>query len=107
MNLAEMKAAGEKAASIEHALERLKKAEWTLALVNKYAAANRGSEWKPELRLDKGDGYYDRPVIIQVAIPHEFVLQQAINAVVTARRAVVQAGGELPTASEQVQRGRQ
>jgi len=107
VTLDEMKAAGVKAANIEHALERLKKAEWTLALVNKYAAANRGSQWNPELRLDKGDGYYDRPVTIHVAIPHEIVMQQAINAVVTARRAVVQAGGELPTASEQVQRGRQ
>lgn len=105
MNLAELKAAGEKAANIERALDRLKQAERTLDSVNKYAAANRGSEWKPELRLDKGDGYYDRPVTIQVAIPHEFVLRQAINAVIAARRAVVLAGGELPTASEQVQRG--
>lgn len=105
MNLAEMKAVGQKVANIERALERLKQAEQTLNLVNKYAAANRGCEWTPELRLDKGDGYYNRPVIIQVAIPHEFVLQQAVNAVVAARRAVVLAGGELPTASEQVQRG--
>ncbi len=105
MTLEEMKAAGEKASRIEGALERLKKAQWTLDLVNKYATANRGLEWKPELRLDKGDGYYNRPVTIEVAIPHEFVQRQAINAVVAARRAVVQAGGELPTASEQVQRG--
>jgi len=105
MTLAEMKAAGEKAANIEHALERLKKAEWTLDLVNKYAAKNRGLEWKPELRLDKGDSYYNRPVTIEVAIPFELVMQQAVNAVVSARRAVVRAGGDLPTASEQVQRG--
>jgi len=105
MTLEEMKAAGTKAAKIEHALECLKQAQQTLDLVNKYAAANRGKEWKPELLLDKVDGYYNRPVTIRVAIPHEFVLRQAINAVIDARRKVVQAGGELPAASEQVQRG--
>lgn len=106
MTLEEMKAAGEKAANIERALERLRQAEWTLNLVNKHVAANSRSQWEPELRLDKGDSYYNRPVTIRVVIPHEFVLRQAICAVVAARRAVVQAGGELPTASEQVQRGR-
>ena len=34
MTLDEMKAAGEKAAKIEGALERLRQAEWTLDLVN-------------------------------------------------------------------------
>lgn len=106
MTLAELEAAGKKADAIKGALERLKQAEWTLDLVNKYAKANADSVWSPDLRLDKGDGYYNRPVTIAVKIPHDYVLRQAINAVIDARRAVVMAGGELPTASEQVQRGR-
>ena len=103
--LAELKAAGEKASRIEGALAELRRAEWTLSLVNKYAKENDGKSWKPELRLDSRDYGYDKSSNIQVVIPHEFVLRQAINAVIDARRKVVLSGGELPTASEQVQRG--
>lgn len=105
--LAELKAAGERAAKIEGALEMLKRVEHTLALVNRYAKENANAVWSPELRLTKEDYGYNRSSCIQVAIPHGFILRQAINAVIDARRNVVLAGGELPTASEQVQRGRQ
>lgn len=103
MTLAELEAAGEKAGAIKGALERLKEAERTLELVNRYAKENAGKSWRPELSLAKSDGYYRAPSI-HVEIPHDFILRQAINAVIAARRAVVQAGGELPPASEQVQR---
>lgn len=104
MTLDEMKAAGEKAAQIQSALERLKIAENTLKLVNDYAAKNGNACWSPDLTLGKRNGYYRDPVIT-VRIPMGFIQRQAIDAVHEARRAVVQAGGELPTASEQVQRG--
>lgn len=105
MTLDEMKAAGEKASRIQGALERLKDAERTLKLVNDYAAKSPGSVWSPDLTLGKGSGYYRDPVIT-VRIPIGFIQRQAIDAVHEARRAVVQAGGDLPAASEQVQRGR-
>lgn len=107
MTLAELEAAGEKASRIKGALDRLKDAEWKLELVNRYAAENKGKVWRPDLQLAKSDGYWSsRTPTIAVEIPHEFILRQAINAVIDARRAVVTAGGELPPASEQVQRGR-
>lgn len=108
MTLAELKAAGDKAANIERALERLKNAEHTLRLVNRYAAENEGKSWSPELQLSKDAGQYSyaSQTAITVKIPHEFIVRQAINEVIDARRKVVLAGGDLPTASEQVQRGR-
>lgn len=107
MTLAELEAAGEKAGAIKGALERLKEAEWKLELVNRYAKENAGKVWRPDLQLAKSDGYWSsRTPTITVEIPHDFILRQAINAVIAARRAVVQAGGELPPATEQVQRGR-
>ena len=104
MTLDEMKAAGEKASRIQSALGRLKEVERTLDLVNDYAAKSPGSVWTPDLTLGKSNGYYRDPVIT-VRIPMGFIQRQAIDAVHEARRAVVQAGGDLPTASEQIQRG--
>lgn len=75
--LAELEAAGAKASAIRSALHNLEQAERTLS-----------------------------STAIRVKIPHDFIVRQAINEVIDARRKVVMAGGELPTASEQVQRGR-
>lgn len=101
--LAELEAAGAKASAIRSALETLKAAEHKLALANRYASQHGGKHWTAELRLEKG-GAYGRDICIGVNIPFEFITRQAINEVHAARRAVVAAGGELPTASEQVQR---
>lgn len=103
--LAELEAAGAKASAIRRALEDLKEAEGRLALVNRYAAQHAGKHWSPELSLRKGD-QWTRDVILKVKIPFDFVVRQAIDEVHAARRAVVMAGGEVPTASEQVQRRR-
>lgn len=103
MTLEEMERAGAKASAIRNALERLKDAEHRLKLVNRYAAEKQDRHWEPELCLERSA--YSRDVIIKVAIPFDYIKRQAINAVIDARRMVVQAGGELPPASEQVQRG--
>lgn len=106
--LAELKAAGERAAAIEHKLSLLKDAEHKLALVNKFAAENKGKSWSVGLALEKRDNYSGhQPARIDVDIPYEYIVRQAINEVIDARRKVVLAGGDVPTASEQVQRGRQ
>ena len=104
MTLDEMQAAGEKAANIRSALSRLKEAELQLARVNRVAAEKSGKCWKPELMLEKSDRW-NGDITIKVSIPFSYIQRQAIDEVHAARRAVVQAGGELPTASEQVQRG--
>jgi hypothetical protein len=100
-----MKAAGEKADRITSALERLKQAELQLARVNRVAAEKANRYWQPELLLEKSDRW-NGDITIKVSIPFSYIQRQAIDDVHAARRAVVQAGGELPTASEQVQRGR-
>lgn len=100
-----LKAAGERANMIERALDRLKHVEQKLALTNKYAAENKDKSWKVELALDKSERYnYNRAPTVDVHIPYDYVVRQVINEVIEARRAVVRAGGEVPTASEQVQR---
>lgn len=104
MTLDEMKAAGEKAERIQRALSHLKEAEHQLARVNRVAAEKKGASWKPELTLEKR-GHWTSDITIKVSIPFSYVQRQAIDDVHAARRAVVQAGGELPPASEQVQRG--
>lgn len=105
MTLTEMKAAGERAEKIQRALECLEKAEHQLKLVNRYVKEHGNSQWSPELCLDRSNGY-GRDVLIKVTIPFGFVQRQAINEVHDARRAVVLAGGDVPTATPQVQRGR-
>ena len=101
--LAELEAAGAKAAAIRAALESLKAADQKLALVNRYTEKHAGKHWSPDLRLEKG-GAYGRDICIGVKIPFDYIVRQAINEVHAARRAVVAAGGELPPASAQVQR---
>lgn len=101
--LAELEAAGAKAAAIRAALESLKAAEHKLALANRYEGEHGNKHWTAELRLEKG-GAYGRDICIGVKIPFDYIVRQAINEVHAARRAVVAAGGELPTASAQVQR---
>ena len=63
--LAELEAAGAKAAAIRAALESLKAADQKLALVNRYAAQHAGKHWSPELSLGKGD-HWTRDVILKV-----------------------------------------
>lgn len=103
MTLAELEAAGNRAGAIKRALTHLREVERQLALINKFGA---GKVWSIYLCLNPDRDRYDREVSVPVELPFGVVQQQAINAVVAARRAVVMAGGELPTASEQVQRGR-
>lgn len=105
MSLAELEAAGAKAAAIRRALEQLKDAEHKLALLNRRVEKLADKHWSPEISLEKSDGY-SRAVAIIVRIPFDYVVQQVILEVHAARRAVVQAGGELPPASEQLQRRR-
>jgi hypothetical protein len=102
--LTELEAAGAKARAINAALETLKAAEHKLALVNRYAGQHAGKHWSPDLTLEKSNDHWSRNVTITVNVPYEFIVRQAIDEVHAARRAVVAAGGELPTATEQVQR---
>jgi len=102
--LAELEAAGAKAAAIRAALESLKAADQKLALVNRYTEKHAGKHWSPDLRLEKSNDHWSRDVTITVKIPFDYIVRQAINEVHAARRAVVAAGGELPPASAQVQR---
>lgn len=105
MTLAEMEAAGKKASAIREALERLAYAERELKLVNQYAEKHAGSHWSPDLCLERSGGY-GRDVTIKVKVPFGFIQRQAIDNVHDARRSVVAAGGDLPSASSQIQRGR-
>ena len=102
--LAELEAAGAKAATIRSALESLKAAEQKLALANRYADQHAGKHWSADLMLEKRNQHWTRDVTITVYIPFDYIVRQAINEVHAARRAVVAAGGELPPASVQVQR---
>lgn len=103
--LAELEAAGKKASAIRSYLEALSNAENRLATLNRYVAKHKDSQWSTDLCLEQASGWNDRKVVITVRVPFDFVLRQAINEVIDARRRVVMAGGEVPTASEQVQRG--
>lgn len=102
MTLAELEAAGNRASAIKRALTDLQEVERQLALINRHGA---GKVWNIHLCLNPNRDRYDREVSVPVNLPFGVVQQQAVNAVIAARRAVVLAGGELPTASEQVQRG--
>lgn len=103
MTLIELKAAGQRARQIEAALERLAEAEKRLALINEHGP---GKTWDVKILLVQGDRYGNGNLYGDAVVTFGVVQQQAIHAVVAARRVVVLAGGELPTASEQVQRGR-
>jgi hypothetical protein len=105
MTLAELEAAGKKASTIRSYIEALSNAEHRLATLNRYVAKHKDSHWSTDLCLEQASGWNGRSVVVTVRIPFDYIVRQAINEVVAARRAVVMAGGEVPTASEQVQRG--
>ena len=65
--LAELKAAGRRAAEIEAAISQYRHAMATLAEVNKHVKSNQ--VWRPTLRLDKGKESWNGPVRIEIVIP--------------------------------------
>lgn len=103
MTLAELEAAGNRAREIRAALEHLAVAEKRLALINKHGRP--GMAWDVKILLCQGDRYGNGSIYGDAAVPFGVVQQQAVYAVEAARREVIRLGGELPTASEQVQRG--
>ena len=92
--LAELKAAGRRAAEIEAAISQYRHAMATLAEVNKHVKSNQ--VWRPTLRLDKGKESWNGPVRIEIVIPAGIIQQQAVYAVDVARRKIIALGGEVP-----------
>lgn len=104
MTLAELKAAGQRARQIEAALDRLAEVEKRLAMINKHGRP--GMSWDVKILLCQGDRYGNGNTYGDAVVRFGVVQQQAVYAVDAARREVIRLGGEVPTASERVQRGR-
>jgi hypothetical protein len=95
MTLQEMKAAGRKAAEIEAALSVLVLARIKLAAVNRHVKS--GQVWSPKFLIKEGRPYHNDEVAVQLTVPAEYLQQWAVDEVRSAERAVIAAGGSVPT----------
>lgn len=94
MNLAEIKAAQQRANEIEHWLRKLDDANEKLRLVNRFV--KEGSVWRPSLCIKKSDGGYGSSIDISIPISGGLIQQTAINEVVAIRRELNILGYEWP-----------
>ena len=103
MTLAELEAAGLRAAKIRSALEQLEKAQCDLNMLN----ANRPDVtntsvwvegWNCDIALRKRRDSYDHNVPhVTIRIPFAVVQQQLVDRVAQIQRSIIALGGTVPT----------